>query len=114
MQKVRFVVAASAVGIVGIAATAGGTAQASATLTSPTFQATLAGPSLAPMYPSGLIYAPVWPGTTGGAVVVADTGYNRISVYDPTTCPNPDTASSVCTPILRFGVEGVGAGQFNT
>jgi DNA-binding beta-propeller fold protein YncE len=112
MQKVRFVVAASAVGIVGMAASAGGSAQASATLTPPTFQATLAGPSLAPMYPSGLIYAPVWPGTTSGAVVVADTGYNRISVYDPTKCPNPD--NTVCLPILEFGVLGSGPGQLNT
>jgi tripartite motif-containing protein 71 len=112
MQKVRFVVAASAVGIVGMAASAGGTAQASATLTNPTFQATLAGPSLAPMYSSGLIYAATWPGTTDGAVVVADTGYNRISVFDPSKCPNPDT--TVCTPILQFGTLGTGPGQFNT
>ena len=112
MQKVRFVVAASAVGIACTAAVGGGAAQASATLTPPTFQATLAGPSLAPMYPSGLIYAPTWPGTTGGAVVVADTGYNRISVFDATTCPNPDT--TVCMPILQFGDPGLRPGQFNT
>jgi DNA-binding beta-propeller fold protein YncE len=112
MQKVRFVVAASAVGIACTAAVAGGGAQASVTFTNPTFQATLAGASQAPMYPSGLIYAPTWPGTTGGAVVVADTGYNRISVYDPTKCPNPDT--TVCIPILQFGALGSGPGQFNT
>ena len=112
MQKVRFVVAASAVGIACTAAVSGGTALASAALTNPTFQGTLAGPSLAPMYSSGLIFAPTWPGTTSGAVVVADTGYNRISVFDATECPNPDT--TVCTPILQFGVLGSAPGQFNT
>jgi len=112
MQKARFLVAASAVGIAAMAATSGLTAQATTTLTPPTFLQTLAGPSLAPMYSSGLIFAPHWPGTTGGAVVVADTGYNRISVFDATKCPNPDT--TVCTPILQFGVLGAGTGQLNT
>lgn len=110
MQKVRFVVAASAVGIACSAAFSGVAAQASgATLT---FNKMLAGASLAPMYPSGLIFAPGWPGTSGGAVVVADTGYNRISVFDATTCPNPDT--KVCSPILSFGVLGSGPGYLNT
>jgi DNA-binding beta-propeller fold protein YncE len=112
MQKVRFVVAASAAGIACSAAATGISAHATTGLTTPTYQSTLAGPSLAPMYSSGLIYAPTWPGTTSGAVVVADTGYNRISVFDPTTCPNPDT--TVCTPILQFGTYGSGPGQFNT
>jgi tripartite motif-containing protein 71 len=111
MHKSRFVVAAMAVGIAGTAAVSGVSA-ASATPSTTTFKATLAGPSLAPMYPSGLIYDPTWPGTTQGAVVVADTGYNRISVYDATRCPNPDI--TVCTPILQFGSLGSGNGQLNT
>jgi tripartite motif-containing protein 71 len=110
MQKVRFVVAASAVGIACSVAFSGMAAQASGTTLS--YSKPLAGPSLAPMYPSGLIFDPSWPGTTGGAVVVADTGYNRISVFDPTKCPNPDL--TVCAPILSFGVLGSGPGQFNT
>jgi tripartite motif-containing protein 71 len=110
MQKVRFVVAASAVGIACSAAFSGVAAQASGA--SLTFNKTLAGPSLAPMYPSGLIFAPGWPGTSGGAVVVADTGYNRISVFDATKCPNPD--NTVCTPILSFGVLGSAPGELNT
>jgi tripartite motif-containing protein 71 len=112
MHRSRFLVAACAASIAGMAAVSGMTAQATGTLTPPTFLKTLAGPSLAPMYPSGLIFAPVWPGTTGGAVVVADTGYNRISVFDATKCPNPD--NTVCTPILRFGTLGSGNGQLNT
>ena len=63
------------------------------------FLQSLAGPEEAPMYPSGLIWDPSFP-TTGGSipvVVVADTGYNRISIYDPTACPVPDT--STCAPI---------------
>jgi tripartite motif-containing protein 71 len=111
MQRVRVVVAASAVGIACSAALSGVSAQATGSLTAPTFKVTLAGPSQAPMYPSGLIYAPVWQGTTGGAVVVADTGYNRISVFDPTKCTNPAT---VCIPILQFGTLGSGSGQLNT
>jgi DNA-binding beta-propeller fold protein YncE len=110
MQKVRFVVAASAVGIACSGAFSGVAAQA--TTTSLSYSKTLAGPSLAPMYPSGLIFGPTWPGTTGGAVVVADTGYNRISVFDATKCPNPDL--TVCAPILSFGMLGSGPGQFNT
>lgn len=112
MHRSRFLVAACAAGIAGMAATSGVTAQATGTLTPPTFLKTLAGPSLAPMYPSGLIFAPVWPGTPSGAVVVADTGYNRISVFDATRCPNPD--NTVCTPILQFGTLGSGNTQLNT
>jgi DNA-binding beta-propeller fold protein YncE len=44
--------------------------------------------------------------------VVADTGYNRITVYDPTACPVPDT--STCAPMESFGSEGSANGQFNT
>jgi tripartite motif-containing protein 71 len=111
MRKLKFVVAAMAAGIAGSAAVSGVNA-ASATPSATTFKSTLAGPSLAPMYSSGLIYDATWPGTTQGAVVVADTGYNRISVFDATKCPNPDT--TVCTPILQFGTLGSGNDQLNT
>ena len=47
-------------------------------------------------------------------MIVADTGYNRILVFDPTTCPNPDGANTPCTPILQFGSLGSGSGQLNT
>ena len=114
MHKVRLGVAASAVVLAGSAAVSGIGAQASTALTAPTYKSTLAGPSLAPMYPSGLIFDPTWPGTAHGAVIVADTGYNRILVFDPTTCPNPDGANTPCTPILQFGSLGSGSGQFNT
>ena len=66
------------------------------------------------MYPSGLIWDPSFP-TGGGSipvVVVADTGYNRITVYNPTDCPMPDT--SACAPIETFGSYGSDNGQFNT
>jgi len=78
------------------------------------FLRSLAGPEEAPMYPSGLIWDPSFP-TAGGpipVVVVADTGYNRISIYDPTACPVPDT--STCAPLESFGSEGSANGQFNT
>jgi sugar lactone lactonase YvrE len=115
MQRVRAVVAASAVGIACSTALSGISAQATGSVTAPTFKVTLAGPSLAPMYPSGLIFDPHWPLTTQGAVIVADTGYNRISVFDPAKCPNPDGANTVCTPILQFGTLGSGgSGQLNT
>ena len=112
MHRLRFVVATSAAAIAVSAAASGMSAQATNTLTTPTWKALLAGASLAPMYSSGLIFDPTWPGTTGGAVVVADTGYNRISVFDATKCPNPD--NTVCAPILQFGVLGAGNGQLNT
>ncbi len=66
------------------------------------------------MYPSGLIWDLSFP-TAGGpipVVVVADTGYNRVSIYDPTACPVPDT--STCAPLESFGSEGSANGQFNT
>jgi DNA-binding beta-propeller fold protein YncE len=91
----------------GLSSPAPGSVQAS-------FEQSLAGPSEAPMYPSGLIWDPTFP-TSGGptpVVVVADTGYNRISVFDPTACPVPDT--STCAPIESFGSEGSADGEFNT
>ena len=112
MRTVRLGLAASAVVVACTAAVSGISVQANTSLTAPTFKQLLAGPSQAPMYPSGLIYAATWPGTTGGAVVVADTGYNRISVFDATKCPNPD--NTICTPILQFGTIGSGPGQLNT
>ncbi len=78
------------------------------------FLQTLAGPAEAPMYPSGLIWDPSFP-TAGGpipVVVVADTGYNRVTIYDPTACPVPDT--STCAPLESFGSFGTANGQFNT
>ncbi len=66
------------------------------------------------MYPSGLIWDPSFP-TSGGpipVVVVADTGYNRVTVYNPTDCPVPDT--STCAPIETFGSYGSENGQFDT
>ncbi len=64
------------------------------------------------MYPSGLIWDQTFPGSVDGAVVVADTGYNRISVYDPISCPNPD--NSTCAPLESFGSFGTANLQFNT
>jgi sugar lactone lactonase YvrE len=78
------------------------------------FLQTLAGPAEAPMYPSGLVWDPSFP-TAGGpipVVVVADTGYNRVTIFDPTSCPMPDT--STCAPIETFGSNGSDNGQFNT
>ena len=57
---------------------------------------------------------PTFPTSNGPTpvVVVADTGYNRITIFDPTDCPMPDT--STCAPIETFGSEGSGNGQFDT
>ena len=45
-------------------------------------------------------------------MVVADTGYNRVSIFDPSACPVPDT--STCAPIETFGSFGTNNGQFDT
>ena len=78
-----------------------------------TFSKTLAGPSTAPMYPSGLIWDPG--PCTGGlstCIVVADTGYNRVSIFNPASAiPPTETAT---TPVLSFGSLGSAPGQFNT
>ena len=71
-----------------------------------TFKETLAGPSEAPMYPSGL----TWDQNLN-RLVVADTGYNRVSIFTPATCPAPPAR---CSPALTFGSLGTGNGQFNT
>ncbi len=96
-----------AVGTVTLAgqAAAGGAATNSAA-TSVTFVKTLAGPSEAALYPSGLAWD-----SHSNRLVVADTGYNRISVFTPGTCPAPPAQ---CHPLLTFGTFGSGNGQFNT
>ena len=71
---------------------------AAATPPQPTFLKTLAGASEAPMYPSGL----VWDGHSN-RLVLADTGYNRISVFQADG-----------TLIEQFGSLGSADGQFNT
>ncbi len=70
------------------------------------FVKTLAGPSEAAMYPSGLIWD-----AHSNRLVVADTGYNRVSIFTPSTCPAPP---ATCKPVLSFGTYGSGPGQFNT
>ncbi|MDQ6900049.1 MAG: NHL repeat-containing protein, partial [Candidatus Dormibacteraeota bacterium] len=83
-----------------------GTAGSSMTITDAsasapaTYLKTLAGLSEAPMYPSGL----VWDGNSN-RLVVADTGHNRISVFQA-----PNWQNSV----LSFGSYGTADGQFNT
>jgi sugar lactone lactonase YvrE len=97
-----------------LAAPAGGSTGPPAASDQASFLQSLAGPEEAPMYPSGLIWDPSFP-TAGGpipVVVVADTGYNRVTIYDPTACPVPDT--STCAPLESFGSEGSANGQFNT
>jgi tripartite motif-containing protein 71 len=81
-----------------------------------TFSKTLAGPSTAPMYPSGLIWDP-GPCTTllppgSSCIVVADTGYNRVSIFNPSSAIPP--SPSATTPVLSFGSLGSNTGQFNT
>ena len=71
---------------------------AAATPPQPTFLKTLAGASEAPMYPSGLVWD-----AHSNRLVVADTGYNRISVF-----------ASDGTLIEQFGSLGTADGQFNT
>jgi tripartite motif-containing protein 71 len=94
-----------ATGSLAVPAAASGSATASASLTV-TFLKTLAGPSEAPMYPSGLIWD-----AHSNRLVVADTGYNRVTIFTPTSCPTPP---AICHPVLTFGTLGTGNGQFNT
>ena len=63
-----------------------------------TFLKTLAGPSEAAMYPSGLIWD-----AHSNRLVVADTGYNRVSIFTPSTCPAPP---ATCNPTFSFGTLG--------
>ena len=78
-----------------IAATA---ATRGAGLTAPKFLSTLAGPSAAAMYASGV----GWDATLQ-RIVVADTGNNQIEFFDPSG-----------TPLGSFGSFGSGNGQFNS
>lgn len=64
-----------------------------------TFAQTLAGPSLASFYPSGL----EWDGQLS-RIVVADTGLNKIEFYDPVSGRK----------LGEFGSYGTGRGQFDT
>jgi tripartite motif-containing protein 71 len=61
------------------------------------------------MYSSGLIWDPGNPLCTHstGCIVVADTGFNRISVFDP-------GSATPATPVLQFGTYGTANGQFDT
>lgn len=70
-------------------------------VTPPTYPATLAGPSVNSFYPSGLTYDP-----SLKRMLLADTGLDRIDVYDATT--------STPTLIERFGSVGTGNGQFQS
>jgi DNA-binding beta-propeller fold protein YncE len=73
-----------------------------------TFSKTLAGPSIAPMYPSGLIWDPgPCAGGSPTCIVVADTGYNRVTVFNP-------ASSTPSVPVLTIGSLGALNGQFNT
>jgi tripartite motif-containing protein 71 len=94
-----------AAGSLAVPAAASGSAAASPAVTV-TFLKTLAGPSEAPMYPSGLIWD-----AHSNRLVVADTGYNRVSIFTPSSCPAPPTK---CTPVLSFGMLGTANGQFDT
>src|SRR5579859_1500505 len=94
-----------ATGTLAMPAAASGSAPA-ATTTTVTFLKTLAGASEAAMYPSGLIWD-----AHSNRLVVADTGYNRVSVFTPSTCPIPP---AVCHPLFSFGTLGSANGQFNT
>jgi tripartite motif-containing protein 71 len=94
-----------ATGSLAAPAAASGSATSNSSLTV-TFLTTLAGPSEAAMYPSGLIWD-----AHSNRLVVADTGYNRVTVFTPSTCPAPPTR---CAPVLSFGSLGTGNGQFNT
>jgi len=85
------------------AASGAGTAGPSVTVT---FSKTLAGPSEAAMYPSGLTWD-----AHSNRLVVADTGYNRVTVFTPSSCPAPP---ATCAPVLSFGSYGSGNGQFST
>ena len=103
-EKMRRVYSAPLVGALLVVATGTLTMPAAAATAAPatlTYAKTLAGPSEAAMYPSGLIWD-----AHSNRLVVADTGYNRISVYDPSACPVPDT--STCAPIETFGSYGSG------
>src|ERR1700704_179148 len=66
----------------------------------PTYVRTLAGPSQAAMYPSGLVWD-----ANDNRLIVADTGFNQIEVFQA-----PDWRA----PVEHFGSFGTGDGQFDT
>jgi tripartite motif-containing protein 71 len=111
MRKSRVAVALTSAVIVGSALAVGVQARAASSSVTVTFLKTLAGPSQAAMYSSGLIWDPGNPLCTHatGCIVVADTGFNRISVFDPGS-PTP------ATPVVQFGAYGSAAtgAFFNT
>ena len=87
-----------------VAATPAGRAASSGSVTvSP--GTTLAGPSEAAMYPSGLIWD-----ANRKVIVVADTGYDRITTFDPTQCGQ----TPPCSPAVTFGTYGTANGQLST
>jgi tripartite motif-containing protein 71 len=85
-----------------LAAVAAMTAVAPVSATSsPTFLATLAGPSIANMYSSGVEWD-----TIDNRIVVADTGNNQIELYSP--------GSSGRCATCQFGTFGSGNGMLNS
>jgi tripartite motif-containing protein 71 len=92
------IVAVTATGLVAGVLTPAPTDVAASTQA--TFLRTLAGPSLAAMYPSGLVWD-----IHSNRLVVADTGLDRILVFQ---APNWQT------PFEQFGSFGRGNGQFDT
>jgi tripartite motif-containing protein 71 len=99
-----FAVALAVVTTVGVGLYSASTGLASTV----TFSKTLAGPSTAPMYPSGLIWDPgPCAGGSPTCIVVADTGYNRVTVFNP-------ASSTPSVPVLTIGSLGAVNGQFNT
>ncbi len=77
------------------------TVSTAAALSTPTFLKPLAGPSVNQFYPSGLTFDPHL-----NRVLLADTGLDRIDVYDAT--------KATPTLIERFGSVGTGNGQFQS
>ena len=71
------------------------------------FVGTVAGPSIAATYPSGVEYDDF-----DGRLVVADTGLDRIEFYTYTLGATPATSSFAKTG--QFGTHGTGNGQFDS
>jgi DNA-binding beta-propeller fold protein YncE len=92
----RLLVAAMATIAVALAGAGPAHAQRAATIP---FIQTVAGPSVAEMYPSGLEWD-----AQQGRIVVADTGNDQIEFYDPQTGRRTG----------QFGSYGTGTGQFDT
>lgn len=98
-QWVRLLAAVAVVVAMSLprAVTAGASASANPPPT--TFLKTLAGASVAPMYPSGLVYDPYQ-----NRIVIADTGLDSVDIYSPVTGQELST----------FGSVGTGNGQFQS